>query len=359
MNYWQIAAGDGNRNYIDLCLKWEVVLIGPGSDGPWPECREALQKFVGTRKTNLIRKFCEFIKPNDIVILRLGTAEVFGVGRVIGDYEWKDSFSDVDGWDLQHVRRIKWFWKAGRDTNQPRASLKPKKFPTHAMKWGDTVQTLNPGEVMDWVNTIAGNTHSINGPVKQLPAQGNPIGINEIANKLFNHGMGSASLSNLSTQINDVKRLAGWYRQNDNPSESETIAHIVVPLLRALGWTPQRMAIEWNRIDIALFEIVPPRDDSTLKAVVEAKSIDSSCLTAQSQATSYAEKPGREACYRVIVTDGLRYGVFLRQGDGKFKNSPDAYLNLNDFLSDYPILSCGGAADAMFLMSSEWAPAAL
>jgi len=30
---WQVAAGDTNRNYADLCLEWDVILNGPGSEG--------------------------------------------------------------------------------------------------------------------------------------------------------------------------------------------------------------------------------------------------------------------------------------------------------------------------------------
>ena len=27
---WQIAAGDAERSYADVCLRWGVVLLGPG-----------------------------------------------------------------------------------------------------------------------------------------------------------------------------------------------------------------------------------------------------------------------------------------------------------------------------------------
>src|SRR5260370_42567094 len=61
------------------------------------------------------------------------------------------------------------------------------------------------------------------------------------------------------------------------PSEHETVAYLVVPLLRALGWTPQRMAVEWNHVDVALFEQLP-RSDKSLRVVAEAKKMDNSCL---------------------------------------------------------------------------------
>jgi hypothetical protein len=69
------------------------------------------------------------------------------------------------------------------------------------------------------------------------------------------------------------------------------------------------MAVEWNSVDVALFERLP-RSDATLQVVVEAKKMENSCLTAKTQAASYAECRG--GCRRLIVTDGLRYGVYVR-----------------------------------------------
>ena len=45
------------------------------------------------------------------------------------------------------------------------------------------------------------------------------------------------------------------------------------------------MAIEWNKVDVALFNQLP-RADENLGVVVEAKKKDNSCLTAKSQASS-------------------------------------------------------------------------
>ena len=51
-----------------------------------------------------------------------------------------------------------------------------------------------------------------------------------------------------------------------------------IPLLRALVWTPQRMAVEWNYVDLALFDRLP-RSDQSLRVVVEAKKMDNACLS--------------------------------------------------------------------------------
>ena len=66
-------------------------------------------------------------------------------------------------------------------------------------------------------------------------------------------------------------------------------------------------------MDLALVAGLP-REDSHLRAVVEAKKLDLSCLTAKSQAESYAK--GMPDCHRLIVTDGVRYGVYIRGAGG-------------------------------------------
>jgi len=159
---WQVAAGDTNRNFVDLCLKWDVILNGPGSAGPWPDCIESLRKELklSEKKIDDLRRFCEVIKDGDIVLLRLGTADIFGVGLVVGQYEWKDEFSDVDGWDLQHVRRVRWLWKYEKNS---------KKFDPYTLKFGDTAQTIDSDEIKKWISQIVVDDEALNKPLAQIP----------------------------------------------------------------------------------------------------------------------------------------------------------------------------------------------
>lgn len=143
-------------------------------------------------------------------------------------------------------------------------------------------------------------------------------------------------------------RIAKWYKKYSNPSEFETVAYLAIPLLRALGWTPQKMAIEWNNVDIALFNNLP-RTDENLNVVVEAKKKGNLCLTAFSQAQSYAN--GKENCHRLIVTDGLRYGVYIKQEEN-FELY--AYFNITRLKLRYPIYECFGVNEALKAMTPEW-----
>ncbi|PSV38634.1 hypothetical protein [Photobacterium sp. GB-36] len=341
IKYWQHAAGDQDRNYVDLCLKWDVIITGPGYQGAWPDCAEKLKKNEwSSRKVTNLKRFCETIIDRDIVVLRLGTSQVYGVGMVVGDYEYNENFGDVDGWGLQHIRRVKWLWKYNKN---------PKNFDTYSLKLGDTTQELTSDIVINWIHSLKLDFDSLPTLTKlpQVNVQ-KDICFENISESLFDYGVSSTSIDVLTKEIDELIRIAKWYQKYQDPSEFETVAYLAVPLLRALGWTPQKMAIEWNKVDIALFKRLP-RNDSNLDVVVEAKRKGNSCLNAISQAEGYAQ--GKENCKRLIVTDGLRYGVYLKDGEN-FKLY--AYFNITRIRESYPIYECGGASMALKAMTPEW-----
>lgn len=339
---WQQAAGDTDRNYAAICLRWDVILNGPGYAGPYPGCEQLLlDDGCSQRKVTDLKRFAVEMQDSDLVVLRLGTATVLGVGQIVGTYEWCEGFGDIDGWDLQHIRRVRWLWQKPED---------PKIFDTYALKQGDTTQRLNSVPVAEWLQNIEISDEAFARPLVELPnCHPVEIGVPEISEFLFDRGVASASITTLLNEIGELTRIAKWYQRAGMPSEHETVAYLVVPLLRALGWTPQRMAVEWNHVDVALFEQLP-RSDSTLRVVVEAKKMDNSCLSAISQAMSYSI--GKRACHRLIVTDGLRYGIYTRCQDEPFHLY--AYLNLTRLIHDYPIYECKGAEAALLAMTPEW-----
>ena len=286
--------------------------------------------------------------------------EVYGVGQITGPYSWMDAFGDVDGWDLQHVRRVRWLWRYYDETTP-----KPKVFPPKTLKFGDAIQKMDSKRVWAWIKNLKFNDEQRARPLAELPNCCRPgekleeVNIQTVADYLFDAGVAADSIDTLVSHMDDLRRIASWYARNQiKPSERETVAYLVVPLLRTLGWTPQRMAVEWNKVDLALFDCMP-RENTNLSIVVEAKAKDNSCFTAESQAKGYAERNGREQCRRLIVTDGIRYGIYLRQEKGQEPATSDsykleAYLNLTRMMDDYPVLECKGAKEALTLMAADW-----
>lgn len=344
---WQQGSGDGDRKYFDICLNWDVILNGPGNCGAYPECAEILKKNGwSAKKITDIKRFAVDMQEGDLVVLRGGTNLVYGIGIIVGDYFWSDLFSDIDGWDLQHVRRVQWLWSYQMDLDH-----EPKKFDSYTLKLGDTTQPFDSNDVFTWIQSL--NLDLIQVPsVRALPTeQVNLINNEAISDFLFSKGTSSSSIEHLRRTIDDLRTIAKWYKSETDPSEFETETHLIVPLLRALGWTPQKMALEWKNVDIALFRKLP-RSNDDLIAVFEAKRKGTSCLKAYSQAYDYA-KPLNN-CSRLIVSDGLRYGVFIKsdQPDSSFKLH--AYMNLTEFKSEYPILECHGILEALWSMTPEW-----
>lgn len=189
---WQQAAGDTDRNYSDLCLKWDVILNGPGHVGPWP----AVDPKCSARKVTDLKRFAEEMKDGDLVVLRIGTSTVLGVGQIVGLYEWCDMFGDVDGWRLQHVRRVRWLW-------QGESPL----LDAYAVKLGDTTQRLNPGAVTEWLAKLAIPDNALSPSLAVLPnsSEQNEISVDDISEFLFDHGVASASITTLFNEIGELK----------------------------------------------------------------------------------------------------------------------------------------------------------
>ncbi len=131
-----------------------------------------------------------------------------------------------------------------------------------------------------------------------------------------------SALQGLVAAANDLVPLL-WDRQafGEHPSEDELIAHFVVPFLHALGWPPERIAVKWRYIDVAVFRALP-RTPENCQFVIEAKRLGAGVEGALEQAKGYVEALGTPR--DVIVTDGIRYRMYSCQSDFE----PIAYANL-------------------------------
>ncbi len=294
---WQISAGPASRSYADMFLKHGVALIGPGDAGPWTPDRSD-ETFEGS----FVRRFASEMAAGDIVLLRTGLAKVAAVGVVVDGYEHVTAFDDVNGWDLQHTRRVRWgrlpseheFASTVFGANPPRCSR----------VWNQ--------EVVDFA------TRFLNSPPKHWQAATLPALPSEeppLANI-------PDAIAGLVAQAADLLPLMQDGRRfGELPSEDELIVHFVVPLLRALGWPPERLAVKWRYIDVAVFRTLP-RTPETCRFVIEAKRLGTGVEGALEQAQGYVTALG--AACDVIVTDGIRYRMY----DGAHAFAPVAYANL-------------------------------
>ena len=293
---WQVSGGPADRPYAGTFLKHGVALIGPGATGPWRPGR------ADGGEQGFVRRFAEELSGGDLLLLRTSIDTIAAVGLVSSGYEYLEPFDDVNGWDLRHARRVRW-----HPLPEPYRFQGPV-FGANPMR----CSRVQSGQAVEYARSFvaSGLTHWQQAPLPALPRA-------------------EALLDEVPEKLRDVvglaRDLAGLYGDEDQlgapPNESEMVAHFVVPLLRALGWPPEKIAVEWRRIDVALFDTLP-RSPASCRAVIEAKRLGTGLEGARKQAEDYVSRLG--VARDLIVTDGFRYRAFAcEQGF-----APVAYANL-------------------------------
>jgi hypothetical protein len=294
---WQISGGPSARSYTELFLKHGVALIGPGDAGPWAPERDD-DEFDG----GFVRRFATEIVAGDVLLLRTGIATIAAVGLVAIDYLYVNAFDDVNGWDLQHARRVRWSRLPGEHSF--RSAVFGANPPRCSRAWN--------ADVVDFANRFLNSPpdHWQAAPLPELPAEEPPL--DEVPHALKGIVAQAADL---------VPLLQDRQAFGEHPSEDELIAHFVVPFLRALGWAPERIAVQWRCIDVAVFRALP-RTPENCHLVIEAKRLGAGVEGALDQAKGYVEALGVPR--DVIVTDGIRYRMYAAARGFE----PVAYANL-------------------------------
>ncbi len=294
---WQLAAGQASRPYADVFLKYGVGLIGPGDAGPWKPERDD-DEFEG----GFVRRFASEVQLGDVFLLRTGISRICAVGIVASDYLYLNQFDDVSGWDLQHARRVRWCKLPQEHTfTTPVFGANPTRC---SRTWN--------AEVVDFADRFLNSppTNWQTAALPDLPAEEPPL--EDVP----------TALQGLVAAANDLVPLL-WDRQafGEHPSEDELIAHFVVPFLSALGWPPERIAVKWRYIDVAVFRALP-RTPENCHLVIEAKRLGAGVEGALEQAKGYVQALGTPR--DVVVTDGIRYRMYSCQNAFQ----PIAYANL-------------------------------
>ncbi len=194
--------------------------------------------------------------------------------------------------------------------------------------------------------------------------------------KLWGNGFDFSSLAKCIIRLEKLDRellaLYNQYKEGYTPYENELVVHLVVPLLEALGWTPQRMAFEFylnneskkqkikkgGKPDILLYSQNSRKPDDFI-AMVEAK---------ERGKYSDLEKAGLwpdwfndgnqcrfSALERIIATDGKHYFVFIKKDDKWPCHQKKPCLIIEDFCSSSTKDDeHRKAVKALWKMSPDW-----
>jgi hypothetical protein len=319
-NVWQIAAGEPRRYYDHLFIEHDVMFMGPGRHGCYGDNRA---KYGQVR--NGLRRFVEHVHEGDVVLLRLGQVAK-AIGLAAGDdYAWCDTFDDVFGWDLQHTRRVIWQEDLKDELNrvQPEEGF-------FRSKQSATFSAVNNPKVLEQIEPLLSRCRER--PLQALPDKPPPpLAPADLGRELFARGLANEAVDKTLAAIERQRRLWLWYdehgRATGRPTEHEVVAHMVVPLLLALGWSEQLLAVEWKRIDLAGFSGTPT-DESNCVLACEAKVMGHGLQDVLPQPEQYVQERKLTGCQKVLLTDGARFYLYERDGR-KWSDTAKGYLNVN------------------------------
>lgn len=348
---WQIASGELGRKYTDLFLKHDVMLCGPGGFGPFEESRyqQVLANgFHSGNRIGQIRRFATEVQPNDIVLLRSGY-RVDAIGVVHSDgYSHNPTFDDVHGWNIGHSCRVIWQDDLGEElaaiqTTQPLFGSR-KSIPAFTAVADEAV--LKPIEHLF--------CRCQNRSLRELPQEPpKPLTLEELSEALFARGLGFDAVRQFRGALEKQRRLIAWYEASGfaggRRTEHEVVAHIILPMLSALGWSEQLLAIEWHKIDLAIFSGTPT-DHTHCRLVCEAKGMGHGLQNVFAQARQYTTSLELSVCDKILLADGGRFYLYRRQ-NGVWDEEPSGYLNVLKIRENHLLPSGTNAIDTIMALT--------
>ena len=342
MTYWQVAAGEGPRDYSDVFLKYGVILLGSGHPGSFLERPEFFKQHKGWGKK--IVTLAEKIKCGDTVILKRPHHKqwrIVAVGRVTGEYEWLEPFEDVEGWDLRHGRRVEW--------------VKPEvPIILDGLARG-TISRVYKGNPREAAERLLNEGDGATVEKEDIPPPASSISEEHLVGSLIENGLRPADAEAVIRAIWHVRRLAGWYLSHGRDlSEHEIRTFLIIPILLALGWSEQRIKIEWKHTDVSLFREVFRKGVKLgdPRVILESKRMGTGLDHAESQVRRYARD--FPCCNMLVTSTGARYQLYTKDPckswDASRMKEKHLCASLNLFLlkDRHPYLAgVGGAPDLL------------
>lgn len=314
MSYIQLMSGDQSRDFSKVMLDFGVAIVGPGEPGPISIHKEHYVKMNEWSKMSWL----EYIQAGDRIVMHSGQSVIQAVGEVRRAngpiYQYSNCFADVDGWDLQHFCFVD--WKRINCTLEGRPLSRA------------TAQQLHHEPTIELIESMWDQA-AIIAPCYQIPEirlSDLKLTDDEIELFLINLGYRIEDAENMLQTLLRVEKLAKWYERGAGTlpnTEHEIRAFLVAPLLQAIGWSHQRMGIEYEHLDVILFQD-PERKHP--RVLIETKAMGLGREIAKQQVSNYLQAKSEllQGLDKVIITDGLSYWLF----DPTNMEDPLAYMSI-------------------------------
>ena len=229
-------------------------------------------------------------------------------GRITSSYEWFEPFDDVEGWDLRHGRRVEW--------------VKPvSPILVDGLARG-TISRVFKGNPKNAAERLLNEGEGAPVEKKDIPPPANSISEEHLVGSLIENGLRPADAEAVIRAIWHVRRLAGWYLVHGRDlSEHEIRTFLIIPILLALGWSEQRIKIEWNHTDISLFSDVFKKGIKPVdpRVILESKRMRMGLEHAERQVQRYAKV--FPDCNTLVTSSGARYDLYEKEPEQKWDAS--------------------------------------
>lgn len=330
MKVWQIATGEPGRDYRRLFFKHDLMILGPGEEG---DARDGkYESRPSNTPQNQVHRFYCGPEPGDRVLARLGH-EVIRVGRIPPEpeyqYTFDKTFRSTYGWNLSHLRRVKW----AQDLDLGDLAGVYRKA-----KQKPSFTGVNEKEVIEKVERIPDS--EFDGDLEDIPEVNTELySDEELSVELFRRGVSNKNALDIVAALRQAERLCSWYdgdaRESGRPTENEVVSHVILPIFPGLGWSHQQVAVEWKKVDMAFFKGAPTKPDNCVM-VLEAKGLGKPLVDRHVQARGYVDKHGLEAVRYIATTDGAVLFLYERPGDGWHEDpTPIGYLDVRSLQKQY------------------------
>jgi len=322
-----IATGERGRDYRELFMHHDIMVLGPGMYGDARQVSYA--EGAPNSAKRQVYNFAHSPKPGDRVLMRFYN-EVIGVGQIpTGDdnqYSFNLAFLCVYGWDLRHCRRV--VWAEG-------LSFSGLKDVYRKAKQKPSFTKVNEAEIILRVKDID-NSH-FNRNLKDMPEEKvDQYSEEELGIELFKAGISNKNIEDILKALEQADRLWSWYSSHENsgrPTEHEIVSHMSLPIFLGLGWSHQQIAVEWQKVDMAFFKSMPATPENCVM-ILEAKGWGQPLCEIFEQPYEYIKKLELRNVKYILVTDGANLFVYGKSGK-EWSMTPIGYINIWSLQKEY------------------------
>ncbi len=301
-NTWQIGTGDDTRMYHDIFLRLGVAFLGPGDPGK--EGEQATEEHYKENGGNNWGAVLKQVKKGQWLIARKGKGYIVALGEVTEEYNYTNLFSDVEGWDLQHFVKVKWY--------KPKTINNWLEMDSYCLSQS-TLQGCNVQDVYNIIYQTEFEEYPAQVSIETVTEK--KLEIKNLIDSLVEHGIRVQDADNVGITIERIIRLARYYTSyHYNVSEAEIIAFLIAPTLIAFGWSEQKIKFQISNIDIALFKNAYEQDDEqTPLVIIEAKKFNNGLAFTDGQIKTYSTYYPN--CKKFLATNGFRFKYFEKEND--------------------------------------------